>query len=600
MEIDARRALERWIHARRATLERIAIRGTWLDADDVSRLLRLSLPGIDELAALFEIARFASTGRYDLMVVDTAPTGHTLRMLALPDTLRAVARVFDDMQSKHRVMVEALRGRWSPDAEDAIIAEIDGDARELRELLRDPARVRMSWVTLAEPMAIAETADAAAVLAADGIALPEAIVNRVTPERERECGWCDRRRAMESAAAADVRKRLPGLALIRVMARPTEPRGMVALAEIGREIQQARPPLAARTPGPRGRWRASVAGGAAVDPGSLVALDCARLVLFGGKGGVGKTTCAAAMSIAVARRISPRQVVIVSTDPAHSLADAFGSPLSAVPSVIPGAPSNLRARELDAAAGFRAVRTRYAEAVDALFDRLSRGDGTVGFDVGHDRRVMQGLIDLAPPGIDELAAVIDVTDTVASRPEEIVIMDTAPSGHALRLLEMPALVQDWTKALMSIVLKYQPVLGVGEFGATLLKLSQGLGRLRALLVDPNRAAFVVVTRAAALPRAETLRLLARLRAMRIHVPAVIINAAGRGDCRACRAEESAGQREIATLRRRLAAGVQTVIAPAQLPPPHAAAALRRWYEEWRSNDRSAPSPAGRRRVAFRH
>jgi anion-transporting ArsA/GET3 family ATPase len=77
VEIDAAAALGRWLDTRRRHLERIALRGTWLDDDDVSRLLRLSLPGIDELAALLEIARFASGGAYDLIVVDTAPTGHT-------------------------------------------------------------------------------------------------------------------------------------------------------------------------------------------------------------------------------------------------------------------------------------------------------------------------------------------------------------------------------------------------------------------------------------------------------------------------------------------------------------------------------------------
>ena len=74
---------------------------------------------------------------------------------------------------------------------------------------------------------------------------------------------------------------------------------------------------------------------------------------------------------------------------------------------------------------------------------------------------------------------------------------------------MPALVHDWVKAVMAILLKYQPVIGVGELGAVLLRLSQGLGRLRALLTDPARTRFVVVTRPAALPRAETVRLAAR-------------------------------------------------------------------------------------------
>ena len=62
---------------------------------------------------------------------------------------------------------------------------------------------------------------------------------------------------------------------------------------------------------------------------------------------------------------------------------------------------------------------------------------------------------------------------------------------------------DWVKALMAILLKYQAVVGVGELGAVLLRLSQGLRRLRELLTDPARTTFVAVTRPAALPRAET-------------------------------------------------------------------------------------------------
>jgi arsenite-transporting ATPase len=314
---------------------------------------------------------------------------------------------------------------------------------------------------------------------------------------------------------------------------------------------------------------------------STIAPGGVQVLLFGGKGGVGKTTCAAAAAIAIAKK-ERRAVLLVSTDPAHSLADAFGDSISDTPRQVRGAPSNLLVREMDAAAGFRAVRARYVESIDALFDRLARGSGSVRLEAGHDRRVMQGLIDLAPPGIDELAAVIDVTDRIESNPAQLVVLDTAPSGHALRLLEMPALVQDWTRALMSIVLKYQPVTGIGEFGADLLKLSQGLGRLRALLVDPGRAAFVVVTRGALLPRAETLRLIARLRAMRIHVPAVIVNATGRGSCRACREEAHAEQREIEKLRRGIPSEINTVVTPAELPPPRRAAALDAWQRQWRT------------------
>jgi len=65
VEVDAALALAGWLKRRRGLLEQIALRGTWLDADDVARLLRLSLPGIDEIAGLLQLGEFAESGRYD-------------------------------------------------------------------------------------------------------------------------------------------------------------------------------------------------------------------------------------------------------------------------------------------------------------------------------------------------------------------------------------------------------------------------------------------------------------------------------------------------------------------------------------------------------
>ena len=131
------------------------------------------------------------------------------------------------------------------------------------------------------------------------------------------------------------------------------------------------------------------------------------------------------------------------------------------------------------------------------------------------------------------------------------VIDSAPTGHALRLLEMPGLAHDWVKALMAILLKYQSVVGVGGLGEVLLRLSQGLRRLRALLTDPARTTFVAVTRPAALPHAETLRLVRRLRAASISVPAVVVNAMGAGTCTRCARESRVQQRELTMLAREL-------------------------------------------------
>lgn len=579
VEIDATLALRRWIDERRSSLETIALQGTWLDKEDVTNLLGLSLPGIDEVAALLELSRLAGSGRFDVVIVDTAPTGHTLRMLSMPDTLFGIARVFDRMWDKHRVMVEALRGSVREEPEDALIEELASAARGLASMLRDGSMTRLSWVTLPEPMAMAETADALASLQSHGMRVADLIVNRVTPPpagtrgQSAACGHCDARRAFESRAL----RLLPATgARVRYLhAHDTEPRGVVALRRIAKELDaDGSVPHAARVP--RGHaWTASL-------PGDRTGVDLfvrreTRLLLFGGKGGVGKTTCAAAAALAAAARWPERKVLLISTDPAHSLGDVLGRPLSDQPARLPGAPGQLTARELDAALVFDAVKQKYADAIDQMFERLAGGS----VDVGHDRSVMHGLIDLAPPGLDELAAIIEMTDAISGEHPawDLVVIDTAPTGHALRLLEMPALIHDWTRALMSILLKYQSVTGLGDLGTLLLRLSRGIGRLRDLLRDRSITRFIVVTRAAVLPREESVRLVKRLTRLKIDVPVVLVNAVGRGTCDRCRASTVRERKEIAAARLALtpASRRRTLgMAATWIPVPHGPAQLLRW------------------------
>jgi arsenite-transporting ATPase len=577
MEIDAPKALERWLAPRRATFEAIALRGTWLDADDVGRLLRLSLPGIDEVAALMEIGRLGEAGRHDLLVVDTAPTGHTLRMLATPELLRTVAAVFDRMQGKHRAIVEALRGRWTPDESDALVAALDDEGRRLSELLRDGERAVMTWVTLPEQMAVAETIDALAELRRLDVRVDTLVVNRVTPAPDRRCQWCSVRRGFERGAIEGLLASIGGsMRVAAVAARPTEPRGPAALRAIAAEMQvPARFPRGAAKPATRRAPRLARGPGAPVTIGG----PKLSLLMFGGKGGVGKTTCAAAFAIAIAKTSPSRRVLLLSADPAHSLGDALGVPLGDEPRRVRGAPANLTARELDPAARFESLRQRYTRALDALFGRLVRGTAV---DATGDRQSMRDLLDLAPPGLDELIAIVEVSDALETGPSgapPVVVLDTAPSGHALRLLEMPSLVHDWVKALMSMLLKYQPIAGIGELGAVLLQTSQGLGRLRALLADPARCAFVAVTRPAALPMAESTRLHKRLAALDISVPLVIVNAVGAGSCGACATTRANQERALASMRRTLR-GRPLIIAPASVPPPHGARGLSEWRRTW--------------------
>src|SRR5205085_2798117 len=126
-------------------------------------------------------------------------------------------------------------------------------------------------------------------------------------------------------------------------------------------------------------------------------------------------------------------------------------------------------------------------------------------------------------GIDELFGIIEVLSALApprQGPREggkydVVVVDTAPTGHALRLLETPAAALEFVHVLMRMLLKYRTLALPGRLAAELLELSHGIRALQDLLRDRATARFIVVTRAAAVPRSETERLVARLARQRL-------------------------------------------------------------------------------------
>ena len=577
--VDARRGFDRWLSERRDLLATIAVRGTYLDDEDVSRLLKLSLPGIDEVVGLLEVVRLA-TGHdedepFDQVIVDTAPTGHTLRLLAAPALLARVASLLDSLHSHHRAVVSALRGSYRADAADGLIQDLERDATSLTTLLRDRERTRLTWVTLPEPMAMEETTDAIAALKQAGIVVTRLIVNRMTPPPPSRCTWCIPRRGFESRAVAAVARRFAGRELLAFPERQHEPRGVAALRAAARDLRsweanESAPPVARRI-------RASLD----LRPEARRYLQSwnepagsSRILLFGGKGGVGKSTCAAATALDLART---RRVLLLSTDPAHSLGDVFGTRFDNVPRRVPGGPPALKVREIDAAAEMEHFRARYVSAVDDAFARIARTSAG-------DHAAFRDLIDLAPPGIDEVMAVAEVAETIAGAGSEydVVIADTAPTGHALRLLQTPAVLRDWALALMAILLKYREIVGAGTLAALLVQLSKRLRALQDILADGTRSRFLVVTRAALVPVMESLELIEALGPIGVTLDAVIVNAVGRGECALCRAAAGDQRRALAKLRDAVDGdGYAIIEAPAEIPPPHGARALSDWRNAWR-------------------
>ena len=571
--LSATDAFDAWLAPRRELLASIALRGTYLDEDDVGSLLRLSLPGIDEVIGLLGISRMASRG-YDEVVVDTAPTGHTLRLLAAPALLERVARLLDSLHAHHRDVVSALRGRYVADSADRLITELDRDGASLAAMLRDEQVTRFSWVTLAEPMALEETSDAIRSLARAGLMVRDLIVNRVTPVPPGPCGWCAARRRVEARAIAPLQRRFSDLRILKLPELSDEPRGVASLRKVAASLQPWR--RASAVPPPVARRVVARVADSPARPSSLLP-SAPRWFLFGGKGGVGKSTCAAAFALDLAR-VTPRRVLLLSSDPAHSLSDVFGTRFDDRPQPAPGAPANLHVREIDAAAGLDEFRRRYIDSVDAAFERISRGLPGVG----GDRLAFRQLVDLAPPGIDEVMAIADVAEMLIERRFDTIVSDTAPTGHALRLLQTPAVLREWTQALMAILLKYREVVAAGALAALLVQLSKRFRAVEALLRRPEETQFVLVTRAAALPRMESIRLQAALDTMGIATAGIVVNALGAGTCRRCRSRIRREALEIRRLRRALRGGASYAIigTPAVMPPPHGVQALSAWASCW--------------------
>lgn len=615
-ELDADRALTRWLRDRDEAIRTIANRGTYLDEEDIDRFLSLSFPGVDELVGLVELMRLSRRSPLDAVVVDTAPTGHTLRLLEMPDTLKRLAQVLDDMHAKHRFLASSLGGAWRPDFADEAIAEIDHEASALSAILGDRARASFTWVTLPEELSVREAEDGVAGVRELGVDVGVVVVNRVWPAPDGECALCSPRARAERRWRERIEDTFSGSTILEVPARTSEPRGTAALLDVAgsvksldlraprgsshvrRERRERRvPPLGAgRLDGATAIVRQEPLTTALVGPS-------VRLALFGGKGGVGKSTVAAATAVELAESRPRERVLLLSTDPAHSLGDVLDIATSDAPrAVLP----NLDVRELDAAGAWQVERERYRQSIDDLFSSIFSGR----MDATFDRAVLEDLLDLAPPGIDELLALVTLLDALVDEARggataraleregvregrsaatkrtqryDVVVVDTAPTGHTLRLLALPENALEWVHALMSIILKYRSVVGLGELASDLTLLARRLRMLIALLGDPARCAFVIVSRAAALPRLETGRLARELRRLRVPVAAIVANAVTPPGCARCNEAAELERPELGRLEQlavRAARAPRLVAAPAVFPGPRGVGQLRLWRDAW--------------------
>jgi arsenite/tail-anchored protein-transporting ATPase len=532
----------------RETIAEIIDRGTYLDRADVDGVVDAALPGVDEIFALLALAEVLSdSSEYTRVVVDTAPTGHTLRLLEMPETFRSMLSMLDLMQDKHRFMVRALTHRYRRDRADDFLdtmrARIDG----LRAALTDTRAVAAILITRDEPVVEAESRRYLESLRTLRVHVAAVFVNATFVDATSE------NNTPRSTAYAS------GVPTYMIPNAAPPPRGLNGVAAIVNSAVQYPHAAAgrARSTPPRSRRSPSREPQAAktISPST-------ELTIVAGKGGVGKSTVACALAIAVADAYSG-VTLLVSTDPAPSIADALGA--SKAPWARTDAehalvdPPRLVVRQMDATAAFARLREEYQGRIDALFDTLVGR----GVDVERDHAILRDLLALAPPGVDEVFALSILGDALDEKRFARIIVDPAPTGHLLRLLEMPAIALDWTHRLMRLMLKYRDVVGLGDSARELLDFAKRTRALDTLLHDRERCSLVLVSLDEPVVRAETERLAAALHARSIDVAGLVWNRARRdpSPLPASVSERQYCAREVS-------------------PPPIGATALRDWSKSW--------------------
>jgi arsenite/tail-anchored protein-transporting ATPase len=244
--------------------------------------------------------------------------------------------------------------------------------------------------------------------------------------------------------------------------------------------------------------------------GMAAALQIAsRMIFLAGKGGVGKTTCAASIALQLANKNPDKKYTIISVDPAHALRDVFAHEPP---------PANLTVEIVDTRAKWRRFRETLGVEIEKAIDALT----PKGMSVAYDTEALQKLIEVAPPGADELFAINRLAKLDADESQARIIVDTAPTGHFLRLLDLPKSAGEWVREFMRILLRYRDLIPPASLGSELVNASRSLSALDETLRS-DRAAVYVVTRPDPVVVAETKRLMASLDDRGIGVAGVIAN-----------------------------------------------------------------------------
>lgn len=503
--------------------------------------LTSAIPGIDEAVSFGALMQSVQSMQYDTVVFDTAPTGHTLRLLGFPKLLDIALDKLTDLHARLGPMFNAGLAAMgmNPGAEGAEpldaaarLAELSTVVKQVVAQFRDASATTFVAVCIPEFLSVYETERLSQELSKLGIVCNNIVVNQLIPANPDSAASAQ----LYTARLAIQRKYLEQMRELYSDDFHITPLPLLASEVRGSDALRS--------------FAKRVTGEVAVDfglpatdlnPSLMNVMSQTGLVwtFVGGKGGVGKTTLSAALAVALAADAAARsaKVLVVSTDPAHNLSDAFGVKISpdAKPTAVAGF-DNLFAMEVDAAT---VTEEFFANLSASSEESAALRNSPLGALLPDTSDI--GSLAKNVPGIDEAVSFSSIMRLVRSMDFERVVFDMAPTGHALRLLGLPDTLEKLLSKLSDLKNQMAPMMsmfasaagadanGLGgqgvmdQLGERLESLQADVREVAATLSDAEKSTFVAVAIAEFLSVYETERLVQELANMGMDVRNVVVN-----------------------------------------------------------------------------
>ncbi len=380
---------------------------------------QLNSPCVEEIAAFDNFVDFMDSPEYDVVVFDTAPTGHTIRLMELPSDWNA----------------ELEKGGSTCIGPAASMEERKKDYERAIDTLQDSEKTSFAFVGKPEDSSIDEIQRSASELVELGIESQLLIINGYLPGSVCEDPFFSGKREDEQAVIERAASEFGANAMATYPLQPGEIAGLDLLADVGGVLYDGDDATVNVGSATNVDIDESVYFDSLTDPDAvtekLQPVDGeTRYLFFTGKGGVGKSTIAATSATKLAE--AGYETLVVTTDPAAHLEDIFGEPVGHDPTSV--SQENLDAARIDQEQALEEYRE---QVLDHVTEMYAEKEDT---EIDVDAAIANVEEELESPCAEEMAALEKFVAYFDEDGYDIVVFDTAPTGHTLRLLELPS---DW-------------------------------------------------------------------------------------------------------------------------------------------------------------